>query len=405
MKKIVGIMGAALMLASSVSAVDFAAKVYMTGDVAGGNIAVEKNEDGTLKNSSNGYVFKLNETDQKDADALVLSANGDKAGAQFQLWYKYNGADPMDLGVRSTSLWFKPIDMLKITVGDVSIKTYNEMLHYWKDPVGGSYDDWNSWAAKYSSFATVEGAGINLELVPVAGLTINAGMAPGAGKNFATISKTENSVAAYGLSVQYANIAGLPLSAGISWRDAGNKRNINKWGDGADEVQYTNELSPKVLAIGADYGNNYAAGIYGMLNARLRFEQKAAEDKTTIALAGITFDNYVKYSIGALTLAGRFPVTVRLLKDEVSYMCWSAKVSYGLSGFTPYFLFGTDLDNDGAWKLSKDFVDSMNWELQPGVTMNVGTCAIDIAAKVKLNAPIGEKDIGWSVPFTLGVAF
>ena len=216
MKKIVGIMGAALMLASSVSAVDFAAKVYMTGDVAGGNIAVEKNEDGTLKNSSNGYVFKLNETDQKDADALVLSANGDKAGAQFQMWYKYDGAGSAAPSIRSTSLWFKPIDMLKITVGDVSIKTYNEMLHYWKDPVGGSYDDWNSWTAKYSSFATVEGAGINLELVPVAGLTINAGMAPGAGKNFATISKTEHSVAAYGLSVQYANIAGLPLSAGIS---------------------------------------------------------------------------------------------------------------------------------------------------------------------------------------------
>ncbi|MCR4743148.1 MAG: hypothetical protein K5866_09820 [Treponema sp.] len=405
MKKIVGIMGAALMLASSVSAADFAARVYMTGDIAGGNIAVEKDDNGELVNSTSTYVLKLNETNQKDADALIVSANGDKAGASFQMWYTYNGADPMDLGVRSTSLWFKPVDMLKITVGDVSVATYREMLHYWKDPVGGSLSDWNSWGAKYSNYATVEGAGINFELVPVAGLTINAGIAPGTGNNFATITKTEHSVAAYGLSAQYSNIAGLPLSAGISWRDAGDKRVINKWGDGANDVAYTNTLSPKVLAIGADYGNNYAAGFYGMLNARLRFEQKTGDDTTTIQLAGITFDNYLKYSVGALTVAGRFPVTVRLLEDEVSYICWDAKVSYGLSGFTPYFLFGTDLDNDGAWSLSKDFVDTMNWELQPGVTLNVGTCAIDVAAKVKLNAPIGEKDIGWSVPFTLSVAY
>ena len=388
MKKIVGIMGAALMLASSVSAVDFAARVYMTGDVAGGNIAVEKDENGELTGETSGYVFKLNETDQKDADALVLSVNGDKAGAQFQMWYKYTGADPMDLGVRSTSLWFKPIDMVKVTVGDVSVKTYNEMIDYWKVAVGNSADEHNNWGegGQWSSYATVEGAGLSVEVTPIDGLWINAGVMAPTGSAFATLTKEEKKYGAYGVAAKYSNIAGLPLSVATSWRDNG-------------------KGSYKIAAVGADYGNNYAAGIYGMLNARLRFEQKAADDKTTIQLAGITFDNYVKYSIGALTLAGRFPVTVRLLKDEVSYMCWSAKVSYGLSGFTPYFLFGTDLDNDGAWKLSKDFVDSMNWELQPGVTMNVGTCAIDIAAKVKLNAPIGEKDIGWSVPFTLGVAF
>ena len=73
MKKIV--MGAAALLcAASMFAVDFAAKVQMAGSIA-------------KKNGDNVDFITLDKKDQKDADALVISASTDKAGANFQFWY------------------------------------------------------------------------------------------------------------------------------------------------------------------------------------------------------------------------------------------------------------------------------------------------------------------------------
>ena len=155
MKKIIA--GAvAVACAASMFAVDFAARNYMSGSIAGGD-----------KDSA--YIWKLNASDQKDADALVLSVAGETAGAAMQFWYKYDGisnnsgtagthdqeswGDPQEvfgirgssnqvLRVRSVSVWFKPIDMLKITVGDVSTKLFGETLHYWKDPAGTAWDQY-----------------------------------------------------------------------------------------------------------------------------------------------------------------------------------------------------------------------------------------------------------------------
>ena len=201
MKKIV--MGAAALLcAASMFAVDFAATIKMAGDIAGGAVT-----EGTADTT---YIWKLNSNDQKDADALKLSVSGDQAGASFQFWYKYsNGAAPTAattadtnedgshkgtyttaittnsmLQVRSTSIWVKPIDQLKITLGDVSCGIFGEKLHYWKDPCGNDYASASSWDHGYSSYATVEGAGIAAELTPIDGLTVVAGIAAGCDTNF-----------------------------------------------------------------------------------------------------------------------------------------------------------------------------------------------------------------------------
>ncbi|MCR5187504.1 MAG: hypothetical protein K6C97_01115, partial [Treponema sp.] len=204
MKKIV--MGAAALLcAASMFAVDFNATVKMAGDIAGGAVT-----DGT----DTTYIWKLNSNDQKDNDALKLSVNGDQAGASFQFFYKYTGgANPSAsstststytagttptvttttttsitqnsmLQVRSTSIWVKPMDMLKITIGDVSCGTFGNKLDYWKDPVGQTHSQAASWDHGYSSYATVEGAGIAAELTPVDGLTVVAGIAAGCDTNF-----------------------------------------------------------------------------------------------------------------------------------------------------------------------------------------------------------------------------
>ena len=405
MKKIVGILGAAVMLASSVFAADMAAKVYMTGNVAGGTFNGDATE---------AYFWNLAKTDQKDADALVISTNGDKSGANFQFWYNYDGSGSANLVVRSTNLWFKPIDMVKVTVGDLSVGTYKEMIDGWKVAVGNSasaHDGWSN-GGRWSSYATVEAAGLNVEVTPISGLTLSAGIAPGAGNNGLTFTKDSFSYAAWGALAQYdlSGLTGLPVSAAISWRDSGK--------DGY-----------KILAVGGDYGSKWSDGFYGFLNARFFFEDLSySAVDTTVAtpqtytwskksvLTGIALDNYAKYQLGALKVAVRAPVTIRLVKDltgngvkasnfkypaDPSYLCYEIKVTYGLGAYTPYL----DIENDNAVTFDSNFgTNFLKMAIQPGVSFNVGSCSIDVGVNVDLSSVKNGK-IGWSVPFQLGVAF
>ena len=438
MKKIV--MGAAALLcAASMFAVDFAATIKMAGDIAGG--AVTEGADTT-------YIWKLNSNDQKDADALKLSVSGDQAGASFQFWYKYsNGAAPSAsatttaatgddgtttyttttnittnsmLQVRSTSIWVKPIDQLKITLGDVSCGIFGEKLHYWKDPCGNDYASASSWDHGYSSYATVEGAGIAAELTPIEGLTVVAGIAAGCDTNFISFVENVSTVAvkAYGVSAAYnlSSVADLPVTIGVSWRD-----------EGTDAI--------KILAIGAEYGNAFAEGFYGMLNARMFFSQKVGSATVSATgkdykMTGIAFDNFFRFKTGAMTIDLRAPIILRGLAGQTvsadgvatalnetndpSYMYLSAKFSYALDGLTIYVGAGSDYDeNLDGWVFNKDFGDNFNLTIHPGVTFNVGACAFDIGARFDIkdavasttNANAKYHPFAWSIPFTATIGF
>lgn len=445
MKKIV--MGAAALLcAASMFAVDFAATIKMAGDIAGGAVT-EDTADTT-------YIWKLNSNDQKDADALKLSVSGDQAGASFQFWYKYsNGAAPSAsstttattgddgttsyttktnittnsmLQVRSTSIWVKPIDQLKITLGDVSCGIFGEKLHYWKDPCGNDYASASSWDHGYSSYATVEGAGIAAELTPIDGLTVVAGIAAGCDTNFISFVENVSTVAvkAYGVSAAYnlSSVADLPVTIGVSWRD-----------EGTDAI--------KILAIGADYGNAFAEGFYGMLNARMFFSQKVGSATVSATgkdykMTGIAFDNFFRFKTGAMTIDLRAPIILRGLAGQTvsadgvatvlnetndpSYMYLSAKFSYALDGLTIYVGAGSDYDeNLDGWVFNNipgdkfNFGDNFNLTIHPGVTFNVGACAFDIGARFDIKDAIKSTTnpnakyhpFAWSIPFTATIGF
>lgn len=437
MKKIV--MGAAALLcAASMFAVDFAATIKMAGDIAGGAVT-----EGTADTT---YIWKLNSNDQKDADALKLSVSGDQAGASFQFWYKYsNGAAPTAattadtnedgshkgtyttaittnsmLQVRSTSIWVKPIDQLKITLGDVSCGIFGEKLHYWKDPCGNDYASASSWDHGYSSYATVEGAGIAAELTPIDGLTVVAGIAAGCDTNFISFVENVSTVAvkAYGVSAAYnlSSVADLPVTIGVSWRD-----------EGTDAI--------KILAIGADYGNAFAEGFYGMLNARMFFSQKVGSATVSATgkdykMTGIAFDNFFRFKTGAMTIDLRAPIILRGLAlqtvsadgvatalnetNDPSYMYLSAKFSYALDGLTIYVGAGSDYDDSlNGWVFNKEFGDNFNLTIHPGVTFNVGACAFDIGARFDIKDAVASTTnpnakyhpFAWSIPFTATIGF
>ena len=394
MKKIIGILAVAATFASSVFAADFAARAVMEGNIAGGD-------------KDKVTIWSLSEKEQKDADALIVSVNGDNAGAQFQMWYKYDASGSAPLNIRNTNIWFKPIDMLKVTVGDVSVGTYKEMIDFWKVGSGERADAHQPWT--WSGYASVEGPGLSLELTPIAGLWLNAGVTAKPGTSFATIGKDSFEYAAYGAAAKYT-FADFPLSAAISWRDAGKGKE-------------------KILAVGADYGNNWADGFYGMLNVRMRFEDVKYEitDKNFVepgkilqrtwdcgtVLSAIVFDNYFKYSVSGLSIQLRAPVTIRMVSDmdgkfkasefgysDPSWMAYELYVSYPIGSVTTYL----DVENDNAITFNDKFADKvLQMNIKPGVKFNVGACSLDMGVQISLAE--GAKSVSWSVPFLAALAF
>ncbi len=393
-------------MATSMFAADVAARVIMDGSIGGATI---KTADGKLADST-GYVWKLNEKEQKDSDAAVFAVNGDKAGAQFQFWYKYDASGSAALNVRSTNVWFKPVDMVKVTVGDVDVGTYKEMIDYWKVADGGRASEHKTYS--WSSYATVSGPGVSVEVTPIDGLWLNAGLSAKLGKDAFDFSKNPLAYAAYGVAAKYsfANLIGAPLSAGVSLRDAG-----------------LNDV--KIISIGCDYGNNYAPGLYAMLNVRLRMEAMehsfvnttgatpVVETWKAFGLSAVAIDNYFKYSVGALNVQLRAPVTVRLVKDLVTsdgkkasdnnladdpaWMSYELKATYGFGPLSAYL----DIENDNAITFNNKFAETaLSMTVKPGVTFNVGSCALDIGVQVGVPNKAGA-DVTIDVPFTASVSF
>jgi hypothetical protein len=395
MKKIVGILAVAAVFASSVFAANISARVVMEGSIAGGD------KDKTS-------FWTLNEKEQKDADAMIVSVAGDNAGAQYQIWYKYDASGAAAVNTRNTNLWFKPHETLKITIGDFDIGTYKETIDWWKAGQGERADAHSPWS--WSGFATVCGSGLNIEYTPIAGLWLNAGVTAKPGSSFATLSK-ENTYEAYGAGAKY-QFADIPMSAALTWRDAGKGKE-------------------KILAIGADYGNNWAPGFYGFLNARLRFENISyskinnavtepgkVQEKTWDCgqtLSAVVFDNYFKYALdNGLKFQLRAPVTLRMVSDmkdgdevaskwgysDPSWMSFELFVTYPVGAFTVYF----DVENDNAITFDKAFADKvLNMNIKPGVQFSVGACALDVGFQVGLGE--GAKAFSWSVPFLAQIAF
>ena len=130
MKKIVAGL-AALAMAASVFAVDIAADMYLEGDIA------------TWTQSTKTFSALQLKTWNADNDgnhrAITLSASTDTVGATF-------GLATVDIQLAGYSLWFKPVDSLKVTFGNVGTKNI----------AFPNFADWNAYAAFWPYGAQVD---------------------------------------------------------------------------------------------------------------------------------------------------------------------------------------------------------------------------------------------------------
>jgi len=137
MKKIVGILAVAA-IATSLFAVDINAHVEIEGSIIG------QSGDGV------GFmkVKKLDPT--QDQPNFTMSVTGDNSGAQLMNYAGTDAHDVVDSSFVEWNLWFKPIDSLKVTVGNYEYKLNNPHFGWWHSlftlPDYGVAFDFNSGA-------------------------------------------------------------------------------------------------------------------------------------------------------------------------------------------------------------------------------------------------------------------
>ena len=123
MKKIVGLLTAAAVLATSVFAADVSAKVRVGGKIFDMD-ATKTNKDG---NEANGISLFNADTISHTYDApfATLSTSTDNAGGTVKFVGDENGIKAGDVQV-----WFKPIDVLKIQAGSHDIAMNKETIDW-----------------------------------------------------------------------------------------------------------------------------------------------------------------------------------------------------------------------------------------------------------------------------------
>ena len=139
MKKIVGILAAAAVLATSVFAADVSAKVKLDGNLL--------NVDGTKEKDGLSAVMIKHNTDESWNPVLKMAVSGDNYGAEVGFYIgKWDATKMGDwnqgygVGLKEWKIWFKPIDVLKFNIGRIDASLNTDSIDY--DTRVYNYDEW-----------------------------------------------------------------------------------------------------------------------------------------------------------------------------------------------------------------------------------------------------------------------
>lgn len=363
MKKIVGIMAVAAM-ATSMFAADVAAKVNILGDLA------------NYSKDSGFKALGIAEGGQGWNPSFALSANGDNAGATMSF---FDDGAAGNVSNVNYSIWFKPADMLKVTVGNYSNQLFQETI------------DWSNSATKVDA----NGYALSLDTNGfTADLFLNTTWS---GNNFGwnrfsntkawlaskdgttTIGETYVKV---GYNADFGSIAAYAdLFTTQEWKD---------WGAGGIDK----------TAKGSDFGLGYK-GTFGPVTASenliaafddaWKFGIIRSETFVTTNISGIGISAFVVagYSTDVVTNIAQDKLCNQIGTNK-AFVGATAKVTFAAGPFGGYVYLKDD-----------NFItDNFSMTIKPGVTKNVGACAIDLAIDVT-----AAKDVKVDVPVVFTVAF
>ena len=359
MKKIVGII-AAVAMATSVFAADVSAKVNLLGSV------FNWKQDGNL------HVLGIAEGDQNWNPSFAMTVSGDKAGASMKF------KDPEATGAVSNvnyNLWFKPIDALKIQVGQWDTNLNQEKI------------DWSNTATG------IDSNGVAL-LLNTNGFELDAFFVTGwSGGNFGWnrndnvkgwINKAAGDDAKAEIGETYIKAAyGADFGTISAYADLKANGDFKDWGNGGVDVKVP----------GMDFGFGYAntfGSVNTFFNGIVGFGNKGETENQFGIFRGEAFVSTTidAFGISAFIVGGyaNKEVATNIAQDKLAnvhpgydgaFLGFTAKFTYGINGYTPYLYLKEDNFMKGG-----DFA----MEIKPGVTFNVGTCALDIALDIKLDS-------------------
>ena len=362
MKKIVGILSAAAVLATSVFALDISAMIQLDGSIA----TFGKD---TVK------VLELNPFDPSGSSDYLwkFDVAGDQAGATI---YNYDGEGSK---FSEWSIWLKPIDVLKITVGNIGYES-----------MGPRFDWWAKTVANYSY-------GFQCDL-DFGALQITAGL--GTEYNYEKDNDGIKPKGTYWFNNDYEGLA----KVGEFW--VGASYNVDGIGTFGASVNRGATVAPHGFAQTANW---YATPlVFEVYYANMPWQETAwfadlalvmkekdplfswgGSANSDLALDRLTgqfyfewhFDAFTLYVVDVAELQLDFDLVdagkVKLFKDG-----FQIKASYAFDSITPY------VQIDGY-----NIMDSA-LDVKLGVGFNIGACAIDAGVKPKLN---------WSDDFAIAV--
>ena len=368
MKKIVGILSAAAVLATSVFALDISAMIQLDGSIA----TFGKD---TVK------VLELNPWDPQGTSDYVwrFDVAGDQAGATVYNYSKTKSEDGFDNhidfeNVAEWSIWLKPIDMLKVTVGNIYFGTQSPRFGWWAKTVEN---------ANY-------GFQCDLDFGP---LQITAGL----GTAYAPYHGAKGS---YWFDKDYIGLR----KVGEFW--VGGSYNVDGIGTFGASVNRGAQVNPHgfaqtaawqatPLAIDVYYANMPWGETSWFADFALVFKEKNQwgweDEHFGLELDRLTGQLYFEFHLDALTLYVVDVLEINLDSDLVDAGSvkvfkdgFELKAQYALDSFIPYVQLN-----------GYDIMDSA-LGVRLGVGFDVGACNIDLAV---------QTDLGWADDFgvTVGV--
>ena len=345
MKKIVGILAGAALLATSVFAADVSAKVNILGDLF--------NFDTSSKKVN---ALGIAEGGQSWNPSFAMSVSGDEAGASMKF---YDSGATEAVSNVNYNIWFKPVDILTVQVGNWSTNLNQETIDYSNTASG--VDD-NGFALCLNT------NGFEFDVFFITGWS---------GNNF-------------------------------GWNRWGNVKPWLSYADGADKVTI-GETYIKVAysadfgtisayadlntSVGNDMGIGYK-GSFGPVTAFANVITGFDKDWKFGIVRGEVFGttNIDSIGISAFVVGGYATDKVTVIaKDKLAnvtkkgaFVGATAKVTFPAGPFNGYVC----LKDDNF--MAKDF----SLEIKPGLTGNVGTMSWDLAIdfyaqeKIKVDVPV-----------------
>ena len=305
---------------------------------------------------------------------LAFSFNGEKAGATFKIYDPSCGVSENYTATEyGFSIWYKPVDILKMTVGEWSTSLNQEQI------------DWSH------SNTAIDKNGYCAE-ISTNGFTFDAFLAPG----WSAVKKANP-------TWQDA----IPVSW-FSKADGGDAVIADTYFKAAYSAGFGNlsgsfEMKAKDnYVFAAGYGNTFGTvnmfvnGLGTVVNGD--FAQVRGELFAKTAVGGVNLATFLAggYSLADGNNFSGWKIAESTVKDKAAFGA-TFKASMPVAGVTPYLYI-----KDGNF-----LADKFAIEVKPGVTGNVGEMSYEVALDINYDAAKAdpESKVSVNVPVSFTVAF